>query len=443
MSLFGKAGTVRSRSNGRAVMLLGLILAALIWGGLCGPLSEAVWRADAALRDRLSLILEPGKEREDLVFLGINEAWRKEIALDPAGGPEMRALRLMKEEVGNHYLDRRVYAELIEKLVAAGTKVIIFDVLFVGPSGNSAADREFAEALHRHRDKVVLSLLLRPTGDGFYEPLSSVHQLPHLSRAPGEVPREGYVNVWPDAEDEVVRHMLYTTTLGELQSGKGVLSERVYESLSTVTARLLGEEAPEGRSPRLRFAASAGGDGNFAAAYAPRGLHTVFVPEQWEMEYGGGEFFRDKVVLVSTSTMTDGDYHPIPGATIFGGQLHLQALGCWLERSYWKQAPQWVNLAALLGMALLGVILGIALRHPLAILLAALALGGGFVTACAVVSNVSGVLFAGTPGLLGLGLVTVCAELGQVIARRGKADGKEGLPTGAEASSKANVVSPT
>lgn len=425
MSFIGKVGTVRSRSNGRAVMLIGLVLAVLIWGGLCGPVSKWIWRFDTVLRDQLSLILKPGKEREDLVFLGINEAWRKGIKFDPRGGPETRALRLLKEEVGNHYLDRRVYAELIEKLVAAGTKVIIFDVLFVGPSGNPAADREFAEALHKHRDKLVLSLLLRPTGDGFYEPLSSVEQLPLLTRDPQKVPREGYVNLWPDGEDEVVRRMLYTTSLGELQSGEGVLSERVYESLSTVAARLLGEKAPEGGSPRLRFAVSSGGEGSLTAAYAPRSLHTVFVPEQWETEYGGGEFFRDKVVLVSTSTMTDGDYHPIPGATIFGGQLHLQALGCWLDGSYWKRAPQWVNLAALLGMALLAVVLGIALRHPLAILLAALALGGGFVVACAWISNVSGVLFAGTPGLLGLGLVTVCAELGHLIARRGEVKDEE------------------
>ena len=417
MSLFGKGGTVRSRSNGRAIMLIGVVLAVLVWGGMAGPLSNAVWRIDTTLQDRLSLILEPGTERDDLVFLGINESWRKE--LDQAGTAGLRALQLMSEEVGNHQLDRRVYAELIEKLAAAGAKVIVFDILFVGSSGNPQADREFAEALYRHRDKVVLSMMLRPSGDGFYEPVSSVRQLPLLSHKPGEVPHEGYVNLWPDAEDEVVRRMIYTTSLGELQSGEGVLSERVFESLATVTARVLGADVPEGRSPRLRFAVSAGGESSYAAAYAPRSLHTVFVPDQWKDDYADGAFFRDKVVLISTSTKADGDYHRIPGATIFGGQFHLQALGSWLDESYWERAPQWVDMVALLAMAALAVLIGIALRNPLAIFFCALALAGGFVVVCGWISSLSGVLFAGTPGLLGLGLVTLCAEIGQFVARRG------------------------
>ena len=49
----------------------------------------------------------------------------------------------------------------------------------------------------------------------------------------------------------------------------------------------------------------------------------------------------------------------------------------------------------------------------------AIALGGGFVVACAWVSNLTGVLFAGTPGLLGLAMVTVFAEIGHLIARGG------------------------
>lgn len=423
MGLFEKGrGTVRSRSIGRAVMLVGVVLAALLWVGALGPASEAVWNFDRKMRDQLSLLLEPGKEHSELVFLGIDEAWRKELAADPAALAGSRALDLMSHPVGNHQLDRRVYAELIEKLAAAGARVIIFDVLFVGPSGNPEADREFAAALTKHHEKIVLSRLLRPTGDGFYEPVSSVEQLPYLARETGEVPHEGYVNLWPDAADEVVRRNVYSTSLGELQSGEGLRPERVYYSLSSVTAGLLGAKVPEGPSPRLRFAVSSDAEASYAAAYAPRSLHTVFMPDRWREQYQGGEFFRDKVVLISTSTPSDGDYHPIPGATIYGGQFHLQALGCWLDQSFWNRAPEWVDLAALLGMAVLAVMLGIALRNPLAILLAALALGGGFVVACAWISSVTGTLYAGTPGLLGLGIVTVCAELGSLIARRGQAE---------------------
>lgn len=435
--LFGKGGSVRSRSNGRAVMLIGVVLAVLIWGGFAGPVSNAVWRFDTYLQDQLSLILDPGEEREDMVFLGIDDKWQD---LDQAQVADSPALQRITGGGGNHQLDRRVYAELVEKLAGAGAKVIIFDVLFVGPSGREHADRQFAETLHRHRDKVVLSMMLRPTGDGFYDPLSSAKELPFVSHEAADAPHEGYVNLWPDAEDEVVRRMVYTTSLGELQSGEGALAEREFESLAAVTARLLGKEVPSGRSPRLRFATPKEEKGSYSAAYAPHSLHSVFVPGQWEKDYGNGAFFRDKVVLVSTATLADGDYHPIPGATIFGGQFHLQALGSLLDDSYWERAPQWVDMVALLAMATLAVVVGIAFRNPLTILCAALALGGGFVMFCAWISSVSGVLFAGTPGLVGLGLVTVCAEVGQFVAKGGRGGGKP-ASKGREAQAGAEVPS--
>jgi hypothetical protein len=133
------------------------------------------------------------------------------------------------------------------------------------------------------------------------------------------------------------------------------------------------------------------------------------------------------VVLVSTATKEDGDSHPIPGATIFGGQVHLQALGSWLNGSYWERAPQWVDMVALLAMATLAVAVGIAFRNPLTILCAALALSGGFVMVCAWISSATGILFAGTPGLIGLGMVTICAEIGHLVAKGG---GERGEPEG-------------
>ncbi|NIP95695.1 MAG: CHASE2 domain-containing protein [Akkermansiaceae bacterium] len=427
MSFFGKAGTVHSRSMGRAVMWIGVVVAASLWAGLLPPASGWVQRLDLILCDELSKVLTPGREREDLVFLGIDEEDRKQ-GPDTVASRESRALALMRQQVGNERLDRRVYAELIEKLAASGAKFIIFDVLFLGSSGNPAADREFARALHRHHDRIVLSLLLQPMGDGTYQPVSSVEELPHLPQDPSRLPHEGYVNLWSDSEDEVVRRMVYRTTISELQNEEPLPGERVYESLSALTGRLLGAGIPGERSPRLRYAVSTGDDPSFSAAYAPHSLRDVFVPEHWETRYGSGRYFRDKVVLVSTSTLRDGDYHPIPGAVIYGGQFHLQALGSLLDNGFWKRAPPWVNIVALFGMAGLAVVIGMALRHPVAILTAALALGGGFVVLCAFLSDSSGVLFAGTPGLLGLAVVTICAELGHLVARWAGARSDKGEP---------------
>ena len=209
--------------------------------------------------------------------------------------------------------------------------------------------------------------------------------------------------------------MVYTTTESELLDKEAGSAEPVFESLSALTGRLMGGELPEG-TPRIRYAAGEGK--SYSETYAPHPLHSIFVSKRWEEEYEGGAYFRDKVVLVSTSTVADGDRHPIPGAVIFGGQFHLHAFGSLLDDSYWANAPQWVEVLSLLVMAGLAVLIGLALRNPLAILFAAIALGGGFVMVCAAISSVTGVLFAGTPGLVGLVTVTICAEIGQMVEKR-------------------------
>ena len=418
MSLFRKGGDIHRKSLGRAVLLLGLLASAGLWTGWIPAVSEPIWSLDRSLKDRLSMIVEPPREREDLVFLGIDPECRAQEGVAPSVRQQSRALQMMREDVDNLHLDRRIYADLINRLGDAGVGVMIFDILFVGPSGNPEADREFADAINRHREKIVLATLLQPHSDGSYEPISSLRQLPGVVQDE-QGPHEGYVNLWPDGEDGVVRRMVYTTSPLELQTGAHWPGDRVFESLAVATAHRLGAEVREGRSPRLRYAISAGEPATYAAAYGAHSLHGVFVPDRWKGAYQGGEFFRDKVVLISTATREDGDYHPIPGAVIYGGQFHLQALGSMLDNQYWKPAPQWLDTVAVLVMAGLAVLIGMAFRNPLTILLSALALGGGFVMACAVFSNLTGVLFAGTSGLLGLGLVTIAAEFGQLIARTG------------------------
>ena len=154
---------------------------------------------------------------------------------------------------------------------------------------------------------------------------------------------------------------------------------------------------------------------NLSSAYAPRSLYRIFVPKHWRDDYQNGTWFRDKVVLISTATLSDEDRHPIPGATIFGAQFHLQALGCLLENSFWIEPPRWVELASLLLMAGVGTILVIALRHPFAIFLAMIALAGGSFIVCVALSESSGFLFAGTPGILGLLAVTITGATTRII----------------------------
>lgn len=407
----------------RGVMLLAMALVAVVWAGLIPPLSEPVHRFDAGLRDRLSLMLTPTAEREDLVFLGIDEQCRLQNSIPPSVRQRSRALTLLRQTEGNERLDRRVFVDLIEQLGQSGVRMIIFDVLFLGPSGNPATDEEFARVLKKYGSRIVLAELLNPQDNGTYQPVSSLAQLPHLDRMPGAYPQVGYVNLWPDAQDGIVRHMLYQTTVSGLSGGPQQDREPLHRSLAAVAGQSCGATIPDHANPRLRFAVSnqtesnKNGGSNLSAAYAPHSMVDLFVPERWRNQYENGNYFRNKIVLVSTAAMADRDRHPIPGATIFGAQFHLQALGCLLEDSFWIEAPQWLELATLLLLAAVGTLLVRALRHPLAIVLATLSLAGGAFVACLVACEFAGFLFAGTPGILGLMAVTFTGAMAKAVKR--------------------------
>ena len=392
----------------RAAMLLAMAFTALVWAGFIPVLSASAWQLDTNLRDKLSLMLTPASARDDLVFVGLDDDSRIQPGVTPAVRSQSRALTLLRHSSGNESLDRRVYIDLVNRLADAGARQIIFDVLFLGSSGDPAIDREFARVLKKHGARIILAELLNPQDDGSYQPLRSIDQLPFLAEMPGQVPGSAYVNLWPDAGDNVIRHMIYETTLSDLTGAAPVPGEPVHRSLSALAARQIRVAIPDRPNPRLRFAVPARENPDaepapqVSGAYPPHGIYRLFVPEIWRTAYDDGRFFRDKAVLISTATRGDEDRHAIPGATIFGAQIHLHALGSLLDSAFWTEAPRWLELLALVMMAGVGAMLVLAFHHPFTQALSCVALAGGFLVACVVLSEFSGFLFAGTPGILGL-----------------------------------------
>ena len=89
-----------------------------------------------------------------MVFLGLDDAtlkldglWPDEIAASPA-------LKLISQGKGAWNWAREVFALLLERLVAAGARLVIFDTVF--PASNEG-DAAFRAALDRHRDHVIIA----------------------------------------------------------------------------------------------------------------------------------------------------------------------------------------------------------------------------------------------------------------------------------------------
>jgi adenylate cyclase len=395
-------------------MSAAFLLAIMMWLGWLGPFSRLAWEGEEAGRDALSRLLEPTPERDDLIFLGIDDATMalsgvpdKEIGRDPVLG-------MLRKR---YPWSRRVWAAVVDRLGEAGARVIILDVIFASPSEDPEADAALAAAVARHRDKVVLASFWGPMAggaSGLGEPL------PDLVWADEGDTATGFVNFWPDARDGVVRQADYRIAANEVNMLERAPGEPVYESLAAAVGRKLGGEVRDG-GQRLRFAVrEVDGERSLSAAYPPESLYEIFVPELWERNYGNGRRLAGKVVMVGPAAPHFQDQHATPSGVLLGAQLHLQALGCLLEDGFWKEAPRWLEWVVLVGMAVLGALLVLRVRNPLVVLALVLVLAVGYLFACWYGSNASGILFAGVPGVLGLFPVVLGGETAEYLVERAR-----------------------
>ena len=165
-----------------------------------------------SLRDAFARAGRKTPKNPDLVFLAIDSdsVGLEETAdieelygLTDSKSKEARALRLMSQRWP---WPREVYALVLERLVKAGAKVVLFDLTF--PTSTDA-DQPFQFALEEFRDHVVLgSNFVSATSRG-PTTVGASHTRPPDSLIPQTVPmddRVGYTNFWPDEDESSGAH---------------------------------------------------------------------------------------------------------------------------------------------------------------------------------------------------------------------------------------------
>jgi CHASE2 domain-containing sensor protein len=200
-------------------MLAGLLLALAVWANKVPILSKAIHQAEDSWTDRIATWVEPAPELDELVFLGID-------------GASMTLTGLSEEEIAAspalvHFRDqwiwnRRVWAEVIYRLGEAGASQIVFDILLPGPSEDSEADTELAEAIAKYRSKVVLGASWEPSGGEHGGGQTSLVEPDFELLGPEDNETAfGYVNFWP-SPDGVVRETIYRLSPREAQMTPGI-----------------------------------------------------------------------------------------------------------------------------------------------------------------------------------------------------------------------------
>ena len=315
------------------------------------PFISAPWRAEQSFEDLLRREGRKTPAPSDFVFLGIDQSTLQLPPLTPEEIASNRAFQLMTERP--YPWSREVWALLLDRLFAAGARLVIFDVLFNPPNDGDPA---FHVALDRYRDKVVVGAnfdMQNPNKLQEITPNNILIPPPQLLDD-----RVGFVNFWSDPIDGRIRAVTYRVTDRQLAD---LPSEEIYESLSARALAKIGHanDVPQDfRGHMIRFTSP--------DTFTPRPLYEVFDPKFWHSNYADGAFFKDKIVIVGGSAQVMHDVFDTPmSPTTSGPTLHLQAMAAAINHEFLRPTPAKAGLALVGAAGLVAWSLVAFLRRPL------------------------------------------------------------------------------
>ena len=390
---------------GRARLLV-LALICLFWTGLIlvghffptAPFASVPWRGEQSFEDLLRREGRKTTPPRDFVFLGIDQSTLQLPPLTPEELASSRGLQLLSERP--YPWSRELWALLLDRLLAAGARVVMFDLLFNQPND---ADPAFHAALDRYRDKVVLSgnFDFRENTDQQGAEVLNVQTIaPNdtlIPPPPFEDNRVGFVNFWPDADGRT-RAATYSVTNRQLAGSPPQPGDQIYESFAARALAKIGHtnDVPNDfRGHMMRFTAT--------DAFQPRPLYEVFDPKLWHANYADGAFFKDKVVLVGPSAQVWHDVVDTPmNPDTPGPTMHFQAMAAALGHEFLRPTSWIINLTLVCSAGLVAWLVVAFVRKPLVCLGGLVAITAGCLVAARLLYDNAGLLLLTVPVLSAL-----------------------------------------
>ena len=353
------------------------------------PFVSVPWRGEQSFEDLLRTEGRKTPTPGDFVFLGIDQST---LELPPLSAEEIasnRAFQLMTERP--YPWSREVWALLLDRLFAAGARLVMFDIIFNPPN---EGDPAFHAALDRYHDRVVLGANFdMQNAAQAVTPNNTLIPPPQLTDD-----RVGFVNFWADPIDGKIRAANYRVTDWELVDLPPHPGEEIFESLS---ARALSKIGHGNDVPRdfgghmIRFTA--------LDAFKPLPLYEVFDPKFWHANYRDGAFFKDKIVIVGSSAQVQHDVFDTPMSPATSGpSLHLQAMAAALGHEFLQPTPAKTGLALVGAAGVLAWSLIAFLRRPLLCLGALIAITAAYLGAARFFYDTTGLLLLTVPVLSAL-----------------------------------------
>ncbi|MEP6937318.1 MAG: adenylate/guanylate cyclase domain-containing protein [Chthoniobacterales bacterium] len=346
------------------ILLAVVCFAGLLFLEIRQPFAYA--RVRNLYRDAISRAGRTTPMNPDLVFLAIDSESvnldadmdiEQLYGLDDKHPLESRALTLMTQ----HWpWPREVHGLILQRLVEAGAKAVMFDLTFPTPTDG---DPPFRLALERYRDRAVIGSNFVDASWTNLTRVGASHTRPPDSLVPQTSPmddRVAYTNFWPDA-DEVVRRAQYRVTFEQVEGREPTEDSEQFVSLGARALLKAGfaNAIPPGLDEHIfRFT------GSPRAAFPPHPVFEIFVPDYWKHNYRDGAFFKDKVVIVGAEGNWQHDEHQTPFGSMPGPELHLNAINAALHREFITELAPLARLGLTACAGVLAVTLSLFVRSP-------------------------------------------------------------------------------
>lgn len=352
-------------------LVIALVIGLLGWSQFTG--SRWLERIELPVQDALAQQGRPAPRDPALVFLARDTASAnletgadlERFDLRDAGADARRALELMAHEWP---WSREVHALVLDRLVKAGARAVIFDFTFPKPT---PADDLFRAKLDEHRERVAVAGNIAEDNALGVESTVPVFGAPTPTLLPPATPRDpriGFDNFWADG-DGIIRRAQYrwAVTHGIWQSPEELsLGARALHRAGLAAA------IPGGLAARrMRFAGPGG-------TFPPRSIYEIFVPEYWRRNFAGGEFFREKIVVIGASGNWQQDEHLSPLGMMPGPELHLNAINAAMHRAFLHEMPPLPGALVVIAAGCAAAMLRRWMQRPHLRFLAQLALSAGW-----------------------------------------------------------------
>ena len=336
-----------------------------------------IWqKAEASLIDCSYRLRGPGLPDPSIRLLGINSTSFKLDSLSPeeiSASPTLQAMRHPWP------WDRSVFAAILEKLMSAGAKVVLFDIVF---ASETEGDDTLAKDLQKYKDRVVIGEMFADEKGVISnaEDSNSKRLITPNDRLllPGTESVPALVTMWPDPDDVIRRARYQTSVEREITEAAGIdprivdhlkkeiRAGRIPDNMLHITARAAeefqGHTVLPPPDPKT-FIDFQGPEGTYHAWP----VENMFVDRLWQAPpFKDGLAVSNRIVIVSPMAEIFHDVHATPFGELTGPEILAQMLAALLHGQWLSPSSESVN--SWLALGAVAVALVICLGIPQALL---------------------------------------------------------------------------